>query len=63
MTVQKVSGDNLLALLATADVVSIDGHEYARSLRGKVACELDEVTTDETLLDLIAVTPQPRAEA
>ncbi|MFM0077133.1 hypothetical protein PQQ86_38965 [Paraburkholderia sediminicola] len=62
MTVQKVSGDNLLALLATADVVSIDGHEYARSLRGKAACELDEVTADEALLDLIAVAPQPKAE-
>ncbi|MGP8434298.1 hypothetical protein ACT2FY_36085 [Paraburkholderia fungorum] len=62
MTAQKVSGDNLLALLATADVVSIDGQKYARSLRRKAACEPDEVTTDGTLFDLIAVTPRLAAE-
>ena len=54
MIVEKVSGDNLLALLATADIVSIDGDDYARSKRGKAAYDLDDVTTDDALLDIIA---------
>jgi hypothetical protein len=51
------SADSILALLATADIISIDGHHYAKSSRAAKVGDLDEVTTDDALLDLIAPDP------
>lgn len=51
--VQRVSGDNLLALLATADVIQIDDRVFARSHQGKKVYELDRVTPSDELMDII----------
>lgn len=57
MVLHRISGENLLAVLASADIISIDAHCYAKSSYAAAAYDLDEVTTDEALLDLIASNP------
>lgn len=51
--IQSISGDSLLALLATADIVAIDNEEFAKSHIGKIMSDFDVITPTDELLDIL----------
>ncbi len=52
--IQLLSGDNLLATVAAAEMIEIDGREFARTRMAQEVFKLDRASTQEEILDALS---------